>query len=208
MRNCLAIVALFALALPGAPRAQAGAPKPVETPPSAATPPVHDAKPAPDARARDDEKSEPLPGAGPASPTQPPSDAATVLAEVVGTVKGVDRAAQRLEVESAGETVTVGLDRNTMVYTQRGLGTVLDLAPGAQVRVGRNAKFLAYWVQVRPPAPVGTAPPVVSTPDQGSSPTTGSGPPAEGDGAPAAPTGTVPGGGATTPGGTPGGPGR
>jgi hypothetical protein len=198
MRNDLAILAALALALPGLAAAQAGERKPDEAPSSAAKPGAETA-PGPEAR------PEPPAGAGPAAPAQPASNPATVLAEVVGTVKGIDRAAQKLEVESAGQTVAVSLDRNTMVYTPRGLGTVLDLEPGAQVRVGRNAKFLAYWVQVRPP---GGSDAPVSTPAQGSSPTTGSGPPAEGSGAPGAPTGTAPGGGSVSPGATPGGTGR
>jgi hypothetical protein len=183
MSQHFSILACLLLALPSLSAAQAGEAKPKEPAPETATPPAGPA------------------GAGPASPAQPPANPATVLAEIVGTVKNVDRGAQRLEVESAGQILAVTLDRNTMVYTPRGLGTVVDLEPGAQVRVGRNAKFLAYWVQVRP---AGQTDAPVSTPAQGSSPTTGAGPPAEG-GTPAAPTGTAPGGGSTTaPGAVPG----
>jgi hypothetical protein len=189
MRNDLAILACLALALPSLPGAQAGEAKPKDQP---AAPPAAGAGTTPANPA----------GAGPALPAQPPANPATVLAEVVGTVKNIDRGAQRLDVDSAGQTVAVTLDRNTMVYTSRGLGTVLDLSPGAQVRVGRNAKYLAYWVQVRPAGEPEETP--VSTPAQGSSPTTGAGPPAEG-GTAAPPTGTAPGGGTTTaPGATPG----
>jgi hypothetical protein len=178
MSKHLSILACLLLALPSLSAAQAGEAKPKD-------------QPAPEMKATPPEGPA---GAGPTSPAQPPANPATVLAEIVGTVKKVDRGAQRLDVESAGQTLAVTLDRNTMVYTPRGLGTVVDLEPGAQVRVGRNAKFLAYWVQVRP---AGQTDAPVSTPAQGSSPTTGAGPPAEG-GTPAAPTGTAPGGGSTT----------
>ena len=122
----------------------------------------------------------------------------TVLEEVAGKVAEIDRKAHRLRIETASGPVTLSLDRNTMVYTATGLGTVLDLAPGVQVRAGRNADFLAYWVQVR------TTPSAASTPGQGAGPAAGSAPAAEGAGpgastAPAPPT--------TGPGAGPGGPG-
>src|SRR5512139_2492604 len=122
----------------------------------------------------------PLP-AGPRAPSggQParaPSEAVqrgTVLEEVSGKVAEIDRKAHRLQVQTASGAVTLSLDRNTMVYTGNGLGTVLDVVPGAQIRAGRNADFLAYWVQVRAnPAP----PP--STPGQGTGPAGGGSAPA------------------------------
>jgi hypothetical protein len=87
-----------------------------------------------------------------------------VLEEVSGSVREVDRKTHRITVDTASGVVTLSLDRNSMVYTATGLGTVLDLAPGQQIRAGRNADFLAYWVQLRaavapPPAPApGTGP--------------------------------------------------
>jgi hypothetical protein len=97
--------------------------------------------------------------AAPPSPARPPEaadlgarpvQAAAVLEEITGTVTGIDRKAQRLEVATAKGPVTLQLDRNTLVYTQGSLGTVLDLAPGQAVRAGRNATSTAYWVLVRP----------------------------------------------------------
>lgn len=135
-------------------------------------------------------------------PTVPPQRAnpAVVLEEVNGTVASIDRVHHALRITTpGGEVVALSMDRNTLVYTTRGLGTVLDVEPGAMVRAGRNAAFLAYWVQVR----AGGGPEPVSTPAQGSSPTTGAGAPAEGGGT-TAPGGAPPGGGAVTPGGTPG----
>lgn len=91
-------------------------------------------------------------GAKPGEPEPPPSapvPRAAVLEEVTGTVGSVDLRAHTLTVRAAGGPVTLSLDRNTMVYTPAGLGTVLDLVPGAEVRAGRNAELLAYWVQVR-----------------------------------------------------------
>jgi hypothetical protein len=136
---------------------------------------------------------------------------AAVLEEVTGTVSGVDRKAHRIQVASAGGPVELAVDRNTLVYTSRGLGTVADVVPGSELRAGRNASFVAYWIQVRAPqaAPPATAP--------GTGPGGGSGaPPSEGGPAPGtAPGGTAPGGtagpgtsaapptGGTPPGGTP-----
>jgi hypothetical protein len=95
----------------------------------------------------------------------------SVLEEVSGVVREIDRKAHRLSVDATGGPVTLSLDRNTMVYTAAGLGTVLDLVPGAQIRAGRNAEFLAYWVQVRAPVAKDQAPP--STPGQGTGPAGG-----------------------------------
>jgi hypothetical protein len=118
-----------------------------------------------------------------------------VLEEVSGTVRDIDRKAYKVEVDTGSGPVTLSLDRNTMVYTAGGLATVLDVKPGTQIRAGRNADFLAYWVQVRSPAK--QEPP--STPGQGTGPAGGASAPAgEGTGggvgpAPSAP-GAVPGG--------------
>lgn len=98
------------------------------------------------------------PPAPPAEPrAEPPPSAKSVprgavLEEVSGTVREIDRKVNRLAVETPKGPVSLALDRNTMVYTAAGLGTVLDLAVGQQIRAGRNADFLAYWVQVRGPS--------------------------------------------------------
>jgi hypothetical protein len=113
-----------------------------------------------------------------------------VLEEVTGVVRGVDRKAHTIAVDANGKEVTLSLDRNTMVYTAAGLGTVLDLVPGAQIKAGRNAESLAYWVQVRPPAVKGPPP---STPGQGTGPAGGAGAAAtESGGAGGAPAGSTP----------------
>jgi hypothetical protein len=151
----------------------------------------------------------PLP-AGPRSPSDgPPARPAneavqrgTVLEEVSGKVAEIDRKGHKLHVATASGPVTLSLDRNTMVYTGNGLGTVLDVVPGAQIRAGRNADFLAYWVQVR-----ANPTPPQSTPGQGTGPAGGGSAPA-GEGAgpgagapPLAPTtGSGPGSGTGGPG--------
>jgi hypothetical protein len=89
-----------------------------------------------------------------------------------------------------------------MVYTPAGLGTVLDVKPGAQVRAGKNAKGVAFWIQVRADGPAAGA-----TPGQGTGPGGGSGPPSEpgtGLGPAAPPAGSSPP--STVPGTSPGGP--
>src|SRR5512138_1245118 len=115
-----------------------------------------------------------------------PAERGTVLEEVSGKVAGIDRREHKLRVDTASGPVTLSLDRNTMVYTSTGLGTVLDVLPGAQIRAGRNADFLAYWVQVR-----AVPQPPASTPGQGTGPAGGASAPASegaGRGAGAAPT--------------------
>src|SRR5512133_290262 len=114
-----------------------------------------------------------------------PVERGTVLQEVSGKVAEIDRKAHKLRIDTAAGPVTLSLDRNTMVYTSTGLGTVLDVIPGAQIRAGRNADDLAYWVQVR------AAPqPPQSTPGQGTGPAGGGSAPAGEGGGPgcAAPT--------------------
>ncbi|HTN51226.1 MAG TPA: hypothetical protein VML50_02385 [Anaeromyxobacter sp.] len=89
-------------------------------------------------------------------------------------MKQVDPVAHVLTIEAAGGPVSLGLDRNTLVYGPTGLVTPLDLTPGALVRAGRNADALAYWIQIRAPARPATP---AAPPGQGSSPTGGAGPP-------------------------------
>jgi len=158
-------------------------PPPDGRPPAAARDPRPPAT-APDARAK-------------ALPTPLPRGA--IMEEVSGTVRDVDRKGHRIAVDANGEQVTLALDRNTMVYTPAGLGTVLDVVPGSQIRAGRNSEFLAYWVQVR--APGGKTEPPPSTPGQGTGPGGGSAAPATESGA----TGTPPAPGTSVaPPGTPG----
>jgi hypothetical protein len=124
-------------------------------------------------------------------PTRPLPRGA-VLEQLSGVVREIDRKSHHLTVEApGGERVTLAMDRNTMVYTSAGLGTVLDVVPGAQIRAGRNAEFVAYWVQVRPPAGKGTATPP-PTPGQGTGPAGGGAAPATEPrgGTPAPPGGT------------------
>ncbi|WP_041453415.1 hypothetical protein [Anaeromyxobacter dehalogenans] len=125
-----------------------------------------------------------------------PLPRASVLEEVVGTVKEVDRVHHRLTIDGAAGPVTLTVDRNTLVYGPAGLTTVLDVIPGASVRAGRNADDLAYWVTVRGPQRT------PSTPAQGTGPG-GGGPPPAGEGtapgpATAPPAGPAPG--STSPG--------
>jgi hypothetical protein len=91
------------------------------------------------------------------------SAAAGGLPVVDGTIRTVDLAGHTLTVDADGEAVTLGLDRNTLVYLPTGLATVSALAPGQFVRAGRDDGFIARWVEVRsapsrsdpaPPTPV------------------------------------------------------
>jgi hypothetical protein len=100
------------------------------------------------------------------APSKAPLPRGAVLEEVSGLVQEVDRKTFKLTIESVSGPVTLSLDRNTMVYTSTGLGTVLDLAPGQQIRAGRNADYLAYWVQLRASAKTEPGP----TPAQGTGP--------------------------------------
>lgn len=91
-------------------------------------------------------------------PPAPERPRAAVLEEVSGVVVQVDRKAHRIELETPAGKTSFTLDRNTMVYTGRSLGTVLDVKPGDRVRLGRNADFRAYWVQVGPAEAAGAPP--------------------------------------------------
>jgi hypothetical protein len=110
-------------------------------------------------------------------PPTAPLPRGAVLEQLSGVVREVDRKSHHITVEANGERVTLAMDRNTMVYTSAGLGTVLDVTAGAQIRAGRNADFVAYWIQVRPVAGKGTALPP-PTPGQGTGPAGGSSAPA------------------------------
>ncbi len=135
-------------------------------------------------------------------PPEKPLPRAAVLEEIAGTVRQIDRTAHKIEIETPVGPVTLTMDRNTLVYTPAGLGTVLDLSPGLHVRAGRNADLLAYWIGVRASPRSAKAP---STPGQGAGPGGGSGAPPEG-GAPTPGPGSTVGPGSVSPG--PGGPPR
>jgi hypothetical protein len=125
------------------------------------------------------------------------------LDEVSGTVQAVDRVHHRVTIDTRSGPTEIALDRNTLVYGPRGLGTVLDVTPGAEIRAGRDSHALAFWILLRPAGPT-TEP--SSTPGQGPSPTAGTGPPAtEAPSTAAPPTGSTPGPGAVTAPGPPGG---
>ncbi len=146
----------------------------LNNPPPDAQPPAAAREPRP--------PTDPTSPAARAQPRPTPLPHGAILEEVSGTVREVDRKGHRIAVDASGEQVTLSLDRNTMVYTPAGLGTVLDVVPGAQIRAGRNAEFLAYWVQVRGPG--GKAEPPSSTPGQGTGPGGGSAAPTTESGAP------------------------
>src|SRR5512138_3474298 len=80
----------------------------------------------------------PIPS-GPRTPSGgPPARAAseavqrgTALEEFSGKLSEIDRMGHKLHVDTSLDPVTLSLDRNTMFYTGNGLGTVLDVVPGA-----------------------------------------------------------------------------
>jgi hypothetical protein len=193
MRKTALALTLFAVAVAAAAGAQSSVPTGAgrgTTPPALPTPPA--ASPVPSTSS-----------AQPPAARKEPVERGTVLEEVSGKVAEIDRRAHKLRVDTAAGPVTLSLDRNTMVYTSTGLGTVLDVIPGAQIRVGRNADDLAYWVQVR-----GVPQPPASTPGQGTGPAGGGSAPAGEGGGPgtgAAPTPPTTGPSGATPAGPVGG---
>lgn len=204
----LAVLAALAAAAPAAASAQTASGGDPAAPPSER----RTEAPGPaDERARGPRPEKPSAAPG----VEPPRLA--VLEEVDGTLAAVNRNAHRMTVTTAAGPVELTLDRNTLVYTARGLGTVLDLVPGAALRAGRDADHVAYWVQVRapqtaaPPASAGTvpggggAPPAEGGPGSGATPGSGGGPPGTAPGGttppPGGSTGTVGPGSATAPGG-------
>jgi hypothetical protein len=164
MRKTALALALAAAVPAGAqtPVPQAPAPGGERSPAALPTPPAMSPIPAP-STASPPAPTPPSPSPG--LPNRQSVERGTVLEEVSGRVADIDRRSHTLKVETVSGAVTLSLDRNTMVYTAVGLGTVLDITPGAQIRAGRNADYLAYWVQVRAvPAPP------ASTPGQGTGP--------------------------------------
>jgi hypothetical protein len=124
----------------------------------------------------------PPPSAGPhdtGARTTPQEGAADeTLATLDGVVRAVDRIGHEVTIDVGGSPVVLRLDRNTLVYLPTGLSTVFALHPGDVVRAGRNAAFVAYWVQVRSSG--GAA--IPSSPGQGTGPGGGTAPPREGAG--------------------------
>ncbi len=84
-----------------------------------------------------------------------PGDEPGTLAVVDGVVQSVDLAGHRITLDVKGTPVLLEVDRNTLVYLPTGLSTVFELRPGELVRAGRNDRSVAFWLQVRPPAPAG-----------------------------------------------------
>ena len=202
MRKTALALALAAAVPVGAqtPAPQAPTPGGGRPPAAVPTPPAASPIPAPSTASP---PSPAAPSPSPGLPNRQSVERGTVLEEVSGKVADIDRLTHTLKVETASGPVTLSLDRNTMVYTAIGLGTVLDITPGAHIRAGRNADFLAYWVQVRA-VPV----PPASTPGQGTGPAGGGSAPANEGAGPAnapvtAPTsGAGPGTGGTSGGST------
>jgi hypothetical protein len=75
-----------------------------------------------------------------------------------GRVGAVDLIGHTLRLEVSGAPVSLALDRNTLVYLPTGLSTVYALHPGDAVRVGRNDRGLAYWIEIRQAPPEHPAP--------------------------------------------------
>lgn len=129
------------------------APPPVDSPPPVAerASPTQsgESTPGETARAQEDPKG---------TTTRTPSSA-TVIEEITGTVASIDRRSQKVEIATSKGARILSLDRNTLVFTTAGLGTVRDLKPGVAVRAGRNALSSAYWIQIWPSSPLpGVAP--------------------------------------------------
>jgi len=191
----------LAAAVPRLAAAQAATPAPPPKAPEGAAGTPNAAAPA--------KVPEPAPGAQAAAKPQKPLPRGAVLEELDGTLASVDRDAHRIRVTTAAGPVELALDRNTLVYTARGLGTVLDLRPGTSLRAGRNADHVAYWIQIR--SPLTATPPS----EAGAGPAGGGPPPSEPGPAPVSPApgesgpagGPVPRGATVPPGGSTVGPG-
>ncbi|HET6439540.1 MAG TPA: hypothetical protein VFG59_15850 [Anaeromyxobacter sp.] len=113
-----------------------------------------------------------------------------------GVVRSVDLAHHTVTLEAEGVEITLGLDRNTLVYLPTGLSTVFELHPGEVVRAARAKGAVAYWIQVRAPPSVPRE--VPATPGQGTGPGGGTPAPPEGEASPVRPGGPAPS--ASTPG--------
>lgn len=125
--------------------------------------------------------------AGPAA-RRAEGTAGAPLTVLDGVLRAVDVAGHAVVVEVANGQVRLGIDRNTLVYAPAGLSTAAALRPGDRVRLGRNGRDVAYWIEVRqPPAATATPP---STPGQGTGPGGGSPAPPEGA-APVTPPGST-----------------
>jgi hypothetical protein len=83
---------------------------------------------------------------------------------VTGSITTVDREKARLAIEETGKPVEVAYDRNTAVFLERHVGTMLgtvrDIVPGAQVRASVDKGGLASWIEVHLPPREATSTPV------------------------------------------------
>jgi len=173
------LVLLAALLLPAATAGQVPAPDPL-APPGGAPPDAPSPGPTEGIPPGETQRH-----GGTTSPkekkeAQKPLPRGSVLEEISGVLRDVDRRGHRVTIEGQNGPVTLTMDRNTLVYGPSGLVTVDHLVPGAPVRAGRNADHLAYWVQIRGAGrlvPAGKPAPA-STPGQGTGPAGGSGAPA------------------------------
>ncbi|HEU4384435.1 MAG TPA: hypothetical protein VFR85_13190 [Anaeromyxobacteraceae bacterium] len=111
-----------------------------------------------------------------------------------GRVAEVDWGDRRLTILGPTGRFQVGFDRNTVVYLPERLGTLRDVAPGAEVRTVANPDGVAAWIEVRPTVAGGGA---LAAPDGGApggaGPDGGAAAAADG-GAPAGSDGGEPGG--------------
>jgi hypothetical protein len=123
---------------------------------SAQQPPAEPEKPAPAAAEQpstaDEREPSRAPGAGPIDPAPPaatetpkPPPARTVN----GTVTSVEQSPLRVAIEADDGPVTVAIDRNTAIYTQKGGGTVRDVRAGEPVRVSISGpENRALWLEL------------------------------------------------------------
>ena len=92
-----------------------------------------------------------------------------------GRVAAVDWGDRRLTLLGPAGRFEVAFDRNTVVYLPGGLGTMRDVAPGAEVRTVANPDGVAAWIEVRSPLADGGA---AAAPDGGGAAGSDGGPPA------------------------------
>ncbi|HUL60089.1 MAG TPA: hypothetical protein VLU43_12470 [Anaeromyxobacteraceae bacterium] len=151
-----ALTLVVAALLPSPAGAQAASEPSVAAPTSAVAPAAGGAPDSRHGRGKDGKRK--------AEKKPLPREAA--LDEVAGTIRSIDWRRHRVTVETQAGPVELTVDRNTLVYVSRGLGTPLDLSPGTAIRAGRNADALAYWIAVHAP----TAPPAKPAPAPGPPP--------------------------------------
>src|SRR5512138_2622482 len=76
---------------------------------------------------------------------------------VSGKVTALGWPEPRFTLDTGEAPLTVGIDRNTLVFLESRLGTVRDLVVGLPVRAGLSGANLAAWVEVRPSGEAGRA---------------------------------------------------